>query len=87
MGKQSIRTRIARAKRSYPSGPCPRCGATDTLPILYGWPDVEMLELESEGQIVLGGCVLRPEAWQCRECKARWEPATRRVERTTEWTE
>ncbi|MFC8046455.1 hypothetical protein [Nocardia sp. NPDC057353] len=46
--------------------PCPHCGAPMT-PILYGRPSREALARAERGEIVLGGCVIGPDAprWSC----------------------
>jgi hypothetical protein len=53
---------------------CPRCGSGDVLPIVYGMPGPEMTEEIQAGTVVLGGCVLFPDAPDrlCRNCRHRW---------------
>ncbi len=50
--------------------PCPRCGSTDAVPILYGLPGADMAAAEERGEIILGGCMVWPEApdYECRAC-------------------
>jgi hypothetical protein len=53
---------------------CPKCGAHAGIPIVYGYPDSEMLDADDAGEVVLGGCVCtfdQPE-WSCRACRYRW---------------
>jgi hypothetical protein len=52
------------------SQPCPRCGSTDAVEIIYGDPDVELGEAARRGEVVLGGCVIGPESpdYECRTC-------------------
>ena len=52
--------------------PCPRCGSTDAVEIVYGYPTAETFEAAERGEIVLGGCVIGPEApdYECRACQA-----------------
>jgi hypothetical protein len=37
--------------------PCPRCGSTQTVPIVYGLPDPQRVSLEDveAGKVILGG--------------------------------
>jgi hypothetical protein len=50
--------------------PCPRCGSTDAVRVLYGYPSSEMAEAERRGEVVLGGCMIWPESpdYECRDC-------------------
>jgi hypothetical protein len=52
--------------------PCPRCGATDAVPVLYGYPGPEMADASERGDIRLGGCMVWSEApdYECRACGA-----------------
>ena len=52
--------------------PCPRCGATDAIEIVYGYPTAETFEAADRGEVALGGCVIGPEApdYECRSCHA-----------------
>jgi hypothetical protein len=49
---------------------CPKCGSSQTIPIIYGYPSAH-LELEDEkGNIMLGGCEVyddMPEFY-CKDC-------------------
>jgi hypothetical protein len=50
---------------------CPACGAPDPLPIIYGYPGLEMMEQSERGEISLGGCLIfenQPE-WHCARCE------------------
>ena len=49
---------------------CPRCGSTDAVPIIYGYPDVELGMAAERGEIVLGGCLIGDESpdFECRGC-------------------
>lgn len=64
---------------------CPKCQSEDIITITYGTPsisnlsspskkDSEFLERIQRREIVLGGCVIRPEnpAYYCRACKCRF---------------
>jgi hypothetical protein len=50
--------------------PCPRCGSTDAIEIVYGYPDPGMSAAAERGEIALGGCMVGPEApeYECRGC-------------------
>ena len=53
---------------------CPVCWATNAIPIVYGFPGSEMIELAEQGEVALGGCVIGADApvWRCRECGGEW---------------
>ena len=50
--------------------PCPRCGSTDAVRILYGMPTEDAFEASERGEFVLGGCVIGDESpdFECRGC-------------------
>jgi len=56
------------ASTTFP--PCPTCGSTDGIRIVYGYPPLELWQAEQRGEIVLGGCVIGPESpdYECRSC-------------------
>lgn len=62
-----------------PQGPCPKCGSTDTVRIVYGLPSDELLLAASRGNVKLGGCLIGetidgrdgPEH-SCKACGASW---------------
>lgn len=37
------------------SSRCPECGSQEVLPIVYGLPGSDMLEMSERGEILLGG--------------------------------
>lgn len=55
-----------------PFPPCPRCGSTEAIEIVYGYPSSEMGEAEMRGELVLGGCIVGDESpdYLCRDCRA-----------------
>ena len=55
-----------------PARPCPTCGSTDAVPILYGYPTNEAFEASERGEFVLGGCVVGEESpdFECSGCGA-----------------
>ncbi len=56
-----------------PDERCPRCGAADSVPILYGMPTDEA-DQAARGDLVLGGCAVGPGSpdRQCRACGYEW---------------
>lgn len=54
-----------------PLPPCPRCGSTGVVEILYGYPTADAFEAERRGDIALGGCVIGDESpdYICRACR------------------
>jgi hypothetical protein len=55
---------------------CPRCGASESLLILYGLPTPDMFKQAERGEIVLGGCEECVEEWQCQTCGNEWGSST-----------
>jgi DNA-directed RNA polymerase subunit RPC12/RpoP len=56
---------------------CPRCGAEQTVPILYCYPTPETVAAVERGEIpgvAIGGCVIEESnpSWACPDCKHRW---------------
>ncbi|MEY4312501.1 MAG: hypothetical protein RLZZ319_10 [Actinomycetota bacterium] len=49
---------------------CPKCETTNPLDIVYGMPSDEMQVAETEGAIILGGCVINNDSpvYRCRSC-------------------
>lgn len=54
--------------------PCPRCGSTDVVPILYGFPIAATMQLAERGLVELGGCVIdgASPSSRCRACSHAW---------------
>ncbi|NLN86085.1 MAG: hypothetical protein GX133_00495 [Syntrophomonadaceae bacterium] len=53
---------------------CPVCGSKDSIPIVYGYPGMELFEQERAGKVRLGGCVIsegQPE-YSCQKCGYEW---------------
>lgn len=61
--------------RGYPRA-CSRCNLEAALPIVWGMPGPELEQLESEGKVVLGGCLVDDDGgdpqWACARCGHRW---------------
>jgi hypothetical protein len=57
-----------RTDETFP--PCPACGATDVVPIVYGYPSPELTAESLRGEVVLGGCLVGEESpeYECRAC-------------------
>lgn len=53
---------------------CPSCGKQDSVPLLWGLPSAELMELEGLGQVALGGCIVSGDdyAFRCRACGVDW---------------
>lgn len=52
---------------------CPRCRAEIVpVPIVYGYPSMEMVDDAEAGKLRLGGCIVGPESpdYACPECDA-----------------
>ena len=39
---------------------CPACGSR-IIPIVYGMPDIILVEAEQRGEVSIGGCIVNPE--------------------------
>ena len=52
---------------------CPTCGGKVVI-INYGEPTYEAYQAEQRGELVLGGCLIGPDAadWQCVQCGAQF---------------
>jgi hypothetical protein len=42
--------------------PCPRCGSSESVPIVYGYPSADLFEASERDEIRLGGCVVGAES-------------------------
>jgi len=53
---------------------CPRCSSEDTVPIVYGYPGPKLTEPSIRGEVVLGGCMVWPDApdYTCKNCGHEW---------------
>ena len=47
---------------------CPKCASDNVVPIIYGLPAGELFEQSDRGEIKLGGCMILPEKWHCKDC-------------------
>jgi hypothetical protein len=53
---------------------CPGCGREDSVPMVWGLPGPDLMELAERGLVALGGCMLPGEApvLSCRACGLEW---------------
>ena len=58
--------------RKWPG--CPDCGSDDVATIVYGHPDVSIMDDAQEGRIKLGGCCVTEDdpEWHCWKCAREW---------------
>jgi hypothetical protein len=64
---------------------CPRCGSLDVVPILYGYPGPEMMDMANKREIELGGCCVtdRDPRKHCKACGEVFDrPSVRRSRQT-----
>jgi hypothetical protein len=61
---------VTRTPEEQPAPECSACGASDVIPILYGYPGAQMWEQVERGKAQLGGCCIVPNSpvWRCRAC-------------------
>ena len=57
-----------------PNIKCPKCQSERVVPIVYGFPSDEMLELIASGEVEPGGCCVQlgQPQFTCRECGHDW---------------
>src|SRR3954467_10530202 len=53
---------------------CPRCGREESVPLVWGLPGPDLMDLAERGLVALGGCMLPGEApsFSCRACGLEW---------------
>lgn len=53
---------------------CPKCKSFSKIPIIYGYPSKFTFEKARNGEIALGGCIVRDSnsKWQCKRCGYEW---------------
>jgi len=54
---------------------CPKCNSNKVIPILYGYPPVDLWEKEKRGEVKLGGCIVTSDnpKWYCKDCGNEWK--------------
>ncbi len=54
--------------------PCPRCGSTAIMEVIYGLPGEKAMWLQSIGEAELRGCIVdSPVNRKCKKCEHEWE--------------
>jgi hypothetical protein len=53
---------------------CPQCAREDSVPLIWGLPDITGMELAERGLVALGGCMVPGETprLHCRACGLEW---------------
>lgn len=56
---------------------CPKCKSSDVIPIMYGYPSQEAVEMAEQGKLKLGGCTVYGISGDmadrfCRKCQHEW---------------
>jgi len=54
---------------------CPSCDGKNIARILWGYPDMKVIEEKLEQkEIILGGCIVTDHdpKWECNDCHHRW---------------
>ena len=53
---------------------CPHCGNREGIPIVYGYPSMELAEEAEKGKVVLGGCCVMEDnpVYHCDRCQHQW---------------
>lgn len=53
---------------------CPKCGSRKVIPIIYGYPSQESIELAEAGEIKIGSIKFNENkpGWHCNNCENEW---------------
>jgi len=53
---------------------CPKCGSTQVIKIIYGYPGRDLGDAEERGEIKLGGCCISDDnpTHYCKDCKSEF---------------
>jgi transposase-like protein len=53
---------------------CPECGSTSVVPIVYGTATKELMNMEEEGSVIMGGYSSSDQdpEFHCNECGYEW---------------
>lgn len=70
----------------YPMSPrphleCPNCGSDRVLPVVYGLPSPELLDMAMQGFVMLGGCSVGLSDWSCNYCHHEWASSFNEADR------
>ena len=76
-GRQDGRKDAAQPGQHVENLTCPVCGSHKALPIIYGMPTEEHMQLVMQGKAAAGGAIRRlltgkAPTWECGACKHRW---------------
>ena len=52
---------------------CPVCGSSNSIPIVYGRPSEELIEMAERGEVILGGCIPSEYHYKCKDCEHLFE--------------
>lgn len=54
---------------------CPECGSENVAKLVYGEPTEETFRQESEGKVILMGCIISPDSKNsmCKDCKHEFD--------------
>ena len=49
---------------------CPKCGSSEVVPIVYGYPLESLLKAAEKGRVELGGCCITGDDpnFRCKTC-------------------
>ena len=53
---------------------CPKCNKEDIIPIIYGYPNDNLMSASRDGNVSLGGCCFSSDAPNsaCKDCGHTW---------------
>ena len=52
---------------------CPKCNSDKVISIIYGYPAGDVFEKERRGEVKIGGCIVMPYKWYCKDCENEWK--------------
>ncbi len=61
--------------QEWPRHKCPECGRNTVVEVVWGYPDPRAMQAETEGKLVLAGCLPCREDWKCTQCGASFTDA------------
>ena len=62
---------------------CPNCGSDRVLPLVYGFPSSELLDMAMQRFVNLGGCTVdgSESMWSCDSCRHQWGSSANETDR------
>lgn len=59
---------------------CPKCKSKQVIPIQYGLPTLEQVQMARKGKLKDGGCEVEMGSpdWHCKNCRHEWTAAPKR---------